>query len=281
MCRCAAWAGVCRCAAWAPVRRLLVCRALLVCYLGLLTASGLGAGAGALEVLIAGNRAATSAAVDDGYWHHLIVVWSSAVTKDAQGQPQQGELLVYLDAHLVHRGAGQSTGIGAAEVSSEAGTLAVGGRKEGAGAGYGGCLQGCLACLAIFNRRLDAKAVARLLASPVLRGSEKGLVLYLDFDFEPAGDASTAACIGGGEVINRARHARPQAGVLRGGARLVLLRFVGWVRGPLLVCRRTRAVTAAGTSLFRRLSRVASRCLLPATRRPACVRARGREPAMV
>ena len=154
-------------------------------------------------------------------------MWSSAVTKDAEGQPQQGELLVYLDAHLVHQGAGKSTGTGAAEVSLEAGTLVVGGRKEGTGAGYGGCLQGCLACLAIFNRRLDAKAVASLLASPVLRGSEKGLVLYLDFDFEPAGDTSTPACIGGGEVINRARHARPQAaGVLRGGARLVLLRLV-------------------------------------------------------
>ena len=174
---------------------------------------------------IAGNHAATGASVDDGFWHHIIVVWTSAAIKDERGQEQQGgELLVYLDARLAHQGPGK--GGGGAQVSREAGTLTVGARKGGDG--YGACLQGCIASLALFNRRLDSKAVSRLFAKPVLAGKEKGLRLYFDFDFEADGNDGSAAEISSGvEVLNRAfaGHAGPPAAaLLQGGARLILLR---------------------------------------------------------
>ena len=69
----------------------------------------------------------------------------------------------------------------------------------------------------LFDRRLDAKGVGTLFASPMLCGREKGLRVLLDFDFE-VGDANLPPR----QVVNRARGGG--LGQLEGAAHLVLLR---------------------------------------------------------
>ena len=59
---------------------------------------------------MAGNELATCVCVNDGHWHHLVVVWTGKTVKDKQGQEQPGQLLVYLNNSLVHQGVGRTTG---------------------------------------------------------------------------------------------------------------------------------------------------------------------------
>ena len=73
----------------------------------------------------------------------------------------------------------------------------------------------------MFDKHLDVKGVCALYASPRLRGSEKGLRVYYDFDF----DVSPGGANPVREIWNRARvEGNNAAAGLGGSAKLVLLR---------------------------------------------------------
>jgi len=162
-----------------------------------------------------GNLLATGVPINDGHWHHLVIAWRGEMHTEKPSKENPGEFVLYLNALPLFRGAGH-TKEGRTKVSGAAGALSLGaGRGGGGGRGFAGLV----ASLALFDRFLDAKAVANLFATVLLRGSEKGLVLYYDFDFE-ATDATPPR-----QVRNKARRKRTGASVaaLHGPARLVLL----------------------------------------------------------
>ena len=164
---------------------------------------------------IAGNKLATGVAVNDGLWHHVAIVWTGKAMKDKDGKKHKGQLLVYVNHVLLHRGEGQTNG--AEHLANAAGSFAL-----GSGAGSRSSFEGYLASLALFDRCLDAKAVGSFFMAPLLRGSEKGLRLYLDFDFEMDEGRSPR------EILNRVKRnagGTSSGGVLKGAAQLVLLRY--------------------------------------------------------
>ena len=155
----------------------------------------------------------TGVAVNDGHWHHVVLVWKGKTFKDKDGQERKGELVVYVNNVVLYSGAGQNNG--AKEISTSAGTFSLG--SGGAGGGGSSC-ESVLASVAVLSRCLDVKGVASLFATPLLRGTEKGLELYYDFDFEVSDEKPAQ------EVLNRARKAKVgSCGLLKGSARLVFL----------------------------------------------------------
>ena len=188
------------------------------------------AGPSALEIHIAGNVVKTGVAVNDGHWHHVVITWTGQTLKTQKGVSQQGELIVYLNNCVLHRGAGRNSG--AANVSPESGTFAL-----GAVAAQGHrSFEGTLACLAVFDRRLDAKSVASIFGAPVLRGRERGLRVFYDFDFDPSDEKPPEY------VLNKARGAGGGAGLLQGAARLVFL------KAPYQLCKVCQSVRAADSA---------------------------------
>lgn len=152
-------------------------------------------------------------AINDGHWHHVALVWKGKTFKDKDGQEHKGELVVYVNNVVLYRGAGQNKG--AKEISTSAGTFSL-----GSGGGGGSSCEAVLASVAVLSRCLDVKGVSILFETPPLRGTEKGLLLYYDFDFEVSDEKPAQ------EVLNRARKAKAKGGscgLLKGSARLVFL----------------------------------------------------------
>ncbi len=187
------------------------------------------AGPCALEIHIAGNVVKTGVAVNDGHWHHVVITWTGQTFKTQSGTQQQGELLVYLNNCVLHRGAGCHSG--AANLSSAQGTLTLGAGAESGHRSF----EGTLASLAVFDRCLDAKSVANLFATPALHCRERGLRVYYDFDFDPVDPVDAKAPQG---VLNRAKGGGGGAGLLKGAARLVFL------TAPYRLCKVCQSVSA-------------------------------------
>ena len=65
---------------------------------------------GGLQVQVAGNVVNTGVAVNDGHWHHVVIVWTGRELRGKDDKTQKGEILVYSNAVLMYRGPGITAG---------------------------------------------------------------------------------------------------------------------------------------------------------------------------
>ena len=65
---------------------------------------------GELQVQVAGNIVHTGVAVNDGHWHHVVIVWTGRELRGKDDKTQKGEILVYSNAVLMYRGPGITAG---------------------------------------------------------------------------------------------------------------------------------------------------------------------------
>ena len=65
---------------------------------------------GGLQVQVAGNVVNTGVAVNDGHWHHVVIVWTGRELRGKDDKTRKGEILVYSNAVLMYRGPGITAG---------------------------------------------------------------------------------------------------------------------------------------------------------------------------
>ena len=118
---------------------------------------------------IAGNKLATGVAVNDGLWHHVAIVWTGKAMKDKDGKKHKGQLLVYVNHVLLHRGEGQTNG--AEHLANAAGSFAL-----GSGAGSRSSFEGYLAA------RMITEALTRAGKNPTRQSLVQALESINDLD---------------------------------------------------------------------------------------------------